>query len=166
MTRYRAVAVLIAPMWLSPFSPRANTQVGETTDVITGVVVDVYGQPLTGVEIAAFSLDLEVTRMGVTDRTGGYAILLSDGGGRNRLTARQIGAVLQLEIEALGADAAGDPRAHSGDPAARTAGAGRRPARPGRRASGALRGAMGPAPGARAVPGAASRAGRGRRPSG
>jgi hypothetical protein len=103
--RNRYAATLLAMLsCLLGISGRVHAQVGETTDIITGVVVDAYGQPLPGVEIVAFSLDLEVSRIGTTDRTGRYAILFPDGGGQYRLTARLIGAISQSVIVVRHAD--------------------------------------------------------------
>jgi len=82
----------------------AHAQVSEATDIITGVVVDVSGQPLAGVEIVALSLDLEVARTGITDRTGRYTILFPDGGGQYRLTARLIGTAPQSVVIVRHAD--------------------------------------------------------------
>jgi hypothetical protein len=81
-----------------------RAQVGETTDIITGIVADVYGEPLAGVEIEAFSLDLEISRIAATDRSGRYMILFPDGGGQYRLTARLIGAMPQTVIMVRQAD--------------------------------------------------------------
>ena len=100
MRRTGAVSLLALALWTTP----AHTQVGESTDIITGVVVDIYGQPLPDVEIEAFSLDLEVSRTGTTDRSGRYMILFPDGGGQYRLTARLIGAMPQTVILVRHAD--------------------------------------------------------------
>ncbi len=104
MSSHCAATLVATLACLSALSGRAHAQVGETTDIITGVVVDGYGQPLPGVEIVAFSLDLEISRRGVTDRTGRYTILFPDGGGQYRLTARLIGAVSQSVVIVRHAD--------------------------------------------------------------
>ncbi len=69
----------------------AHAQVGVTTDIITGVVVEATGNPLANVVIEAMSLETEITRSTYTDDRGRYTILFPDGGGQYRMTARLIG---------------------------------------------------------------------------
>jgi hypothetical protein len=86
-------AILIA---LVPVAARA--QVGATTDIITGMVVDASGAPLEGVTIEARSLDLQVSRTAVTDARGRYTILFPDGGGQYQMSARMIGILPQTVL--------------------------------------------------------------------
>lgn len=69
----------------------AAPQVGTTTDIITGVVVDDFGNPLAGVVVEAMSLETEITRSVRTDSRGRYTILFPDGAGQYQMTARMIG---------------------------------------------------------------------------
>ena len=68
-----------------------NAQVGVTTDIITGVVVDATGNPLANVIVEALSLESQITRNARTDERGRYTILFPDGGGQYQMTARLIG---------------------------------------------------------------------------
>ncbi len=69
----------------------AGAQVGVTTDIITGVVVDAVGEPLANVVIEARSLESDVVRRTTTDARGRYVILFPDGGGQYEITARAVG---------------------------------------------------------------------------
>lgn len=100
----RASAILASAIGLCTPWAQAAAQVGATTDIITGVVVNLNGTPLAGVEIEAFSLELEIARTAVTDRNGRYTILFPDGGGQYRMTARLIGAYPQTAILVRQAD--------------------------------------------------------------
>ncbi|MBE0594901.1 MAG: carboxypeptidase regulatory-like domain-containing protein, partial [Gemmatimonadales bacterium] len=64
---------MVASAVLLPVTVRA--QVGATTDILTGVVVDASGAPVEGVTIEARSLDLQVSRTAITDARGRYTIL-------------------------------------------------------------------------------------------
>ncbi len=74
----------------------AHSQVGVTTDILTGIVVDAQGNPLAGVVVEALSLESEITRRTTTDSHGRYTILFPDGGGQYRITARMIGMTPRL----------------------------------------------------------------------
>jgi len=89
-------AAAVASLLLAPAPARA--QVGSTTDIITGVVVDASGTPLEGVTIEARSLDLQVSRTAVTDARGRYTILFPDGGGQYQMSARMIGILPQTVL--------------------------------------------------------------------
>lgn len=91
---------LAATLLATPLS----AQVGETTDIITGVVVGMDAQPLSDVVIEAVSLETEVSRTATTDQRGRYTILFPDGGGQYRMTARMIGAMPQSVILVRHAD--------------------------------------------------------------
>jgi hypothetical protein len=60
-------------------------------DVITGRVIDEQGQPVVGARVEAMSIETEITRSSITDRTGRYMINFPDGGGRYLLRIRFIG---------------------------------------------------------------------------
>ena len=77
--------LLIAP------SSAVRAQVGVTTDIITGVIVDATGNPLANVIVEAVSLESEISRTSRTDDRGRYTILFPNGGGQYRLSARLIG---------------------------------------------------------------------------
>jgi hypothetical protein len=104
VSRCHSIMIVATLASLGAFRTGAHAQVRETTDIITGVVVDVSGQPRAGVEIVALSLDLEVARTGITDRTGRYTILFPDGGGQYRLAARLIGTAPQSVVIVRHAD--------------------------------------------------------------
>ena len=86
----RVVLVVIACLGVLPRAGIA--QVGATTDIITGVVVDASGMPLPAATVEAQSLDTRVSRTATTDERGRYTILFPDGGGQYQMTARYIGA--------------------------------------------------------------------------
>jgi len=92
----RTCAVAAGLSALLPVPSRG--QVGATTDIITGVVVDASGVPLEGVTIEARSLDLQVSRTAVTDARGRYTILFPDGGGQYQMSARMIGVLPQTVL--------------------------------------------------------------------
>lgn len=84
---------------LAAFVPAvAGGQVGATTDIITGVVVDASGMPIEGVTIEARSLDLQVSRTASTDARGRYTILFPDGGGQYQMSARMVGVLPQTVV--------------------------------------------------------------------
>jgi hypothetical protein len=97
----RSVALIAG---LAPFPLAALAQVGQTTDIITGVVVNQTGDPLADVTIEVTSLDTRITRSAVTDEQGRYVLLFPDGGGQYRVTARLIGALAQTAILVRHAD--------------------------------------------------------------
>ncbi|MDH3292470.1 MAG: carboxypeptidase-like regulatory domain-containing protein [Gemmatimonadota bacterium] len=75
-------AVAAGPAW---------AQVGFTTDILTGVVVDPAGAPLADVLVEAVSLDTEIARSSRIDGSGRFTILFPDGGGQYRMSAKAIG---------------------------------------------------------------------------
>ena len=84
----RWVLVLVA----AALAPRpAVAQVGTTTDIINGTVLQPGGQPLAGAVVEATSVETRITRQHVTDSRGRFRITFPDGGGRYELTARYIG---------------------------------------------------------------------------
>jgi hypothetical protein len=76
----------------------ASAQVGVTTDILTGVVVDASGDPMPNVVIEAMSLETEVVRTGITDARGRYIILFPDGAGQYEMTARAVGMIPQTVV--------------------------------------------------------------------
>lgn len=72
-------------------APRAEAQVGATTDLLTGVVSDSSGRPLADASIEAVSLETQIARRQQTDSRGRYTIVFPDGGGQYRMTAKMIG---------------------------------------------------------------------------
>jgi hypothetical protein len=87
-----SIVIVVTLACLTLCATRALAQVGETADIIAGV------------EIVAFSRELEVARTGITARSGKYTILFPDGGGQYRLTARLIGPTPQSVIIVRHAD--------------------------------------------------------------
>lgn len=68
-----------------------SAQVGSTTDIITGRVVNAQGAPVVGAQVTATSVETGVNRSRTTNNDGRYTILFPDGGGRYRLVVRAIG---------------------------------------------------------------------------
>src|SRR3989442_9423221 len=99
MTRQHFWLSLLA-LLLAVVAPRpAASQVGTTTDIITGTVTGLDSQPLAGAVVQATSLETQVSRQHVTDSRGRFTIVFPDGGGRYELTARFIGlAPVQLSV--------------------------------------------------------------------
>jgi len=69
----------------------AASQVGSTTDILTGTVTDGFGHPIEGADVEAMSLETEISRHAHTNDKGRYTIVFPDGGGQYRLTVRFIG---------------------------------------------------------------------------
>jgi hypothetical protein len=73
-------------------TPRlAATQVGTTTDIITGTVTGPDGQPLPGAVVEATSTETQVSRQRTTDARGRFALLFPEGGGQYQLVVRYVG---------------------------------------------------------------------------
>jgi len=69
----------------------AATQVGTTTDIITGTVTGRDSQPLAGAVVQATSLETQVSRQRTTDARGRFTIVFPEGGGQYQLTVRYVG---------------------------------------------------------------------------
>ncbi len=69
----------------------ASAQVGSTTDIVTGKVAGVGGQPVAGAQVTVTSLETGVSRSRMTNEKGTYTVLFPDGGGRYRIVVRAIG---------------------------------------------------------------------------
>jgi hypothetical protein len=70
---------------------RGNSQVGSTTDILTGRVTNTAGAPIPGATVEAKSVETQVTRRARTNSDGRYTILFPDGGGQYQLTVRLLG---------------------------------------------------------------------------
>src|SRR5438552_17377693 len=81
--RSRWVLVLVAALAARP----AVAQVGATTDIISGTVLQPGGQPLAGAVVEATPVETRITRQHVTDARGRFTITIPDRGGRYELTA-------------------------------------------------------------------------------
>ncbi|MCU0627187.1 MAG: carboxypeptidase regulatory-like domain-containing protein [Gemmatimonadaceae bacterium] len=68
-----------------------HAQVGNTTDILTGIVRGQDGKPIEGALVEAQSVETQVTRRQRTNAAGKYTILFPDGGGTYRVTIRHIG---------------------------------------------------------------------------
>src|SRR5207253_9030697 len=64
------------------------SQVGTTTDIITGTVTGPDSQPLAGALVQATSLETQVSRQRTTDARGRFTIVFPEGGGQYQLTVR------------------------------------------------------------------------------
>jgi hypothetical protein len=67
------------------------SQVGTTTDIITGRVLGPVGEPLSGASVSAISVETGVRRSTVSNAQGRYTIVFPDGGGRYQLEAVFLG---------------------------------------------------------------------------
>lgn len=90
MTR-RLLRALGALLLVAGTARPALAQVGQTTDVITGVVTGDDGQPLAESSVEAVSVETKVSRNTKTDARGRFSILFPDGGGAYRVIVRRIG---------------------------------------------------------------------------
>jgi len=98
-TRSLITVVLVA----AAVSP-AGAQVGVTTDILTGVVVDASGEPLSNAVVEVLSLETEVVRTAISDARGRYIILFPDGGGQYEVTVRAVGMMPQTVVLVRHAD--------------------------------------------------------------
>src|SRR5579871_6092494 len=76
------VALIAAP---------ARAQVGSTTDIITGKVVDSTGKPVVAATVTAISVDTHISRSRQSNTDGRYTIVFPDGGGQYQLQVRALG---------------------------------------------------------------------------
>jgi hypothetical protein len=85
-------AALVVLVLLALGVPRAAaSQVGTTTDIITGTVTGPDSQPLAGAVVQATSPETQVSRQRTTDARGRFTILFPEGGGQYQLTVRYVG---------------------------------------------------------------------------
>ncbi|HEX9895448.1 MAG TPA: carboxypeptidase regulatory-like domain-containing protein [Gemmatimonadales bacterium] len=94
---------LLAIALMLPASPAAS-QVGSTTDILTGIVRDSAGRPVSEAVVEAISLETQVSRATRTDARGRWVIVFPDGGGQYRLVVRFIGMVPVERLVARQAD--------------------------------------------------------------
>ncbi|MBA2626736.1 MAG: carboxypeptidase regulatory-like domain-containing protein [Gemmatimonadales bacterium] len=90
-TRHLLVLAISVLLLLAVRPAGLLAQVGATTDLLTGVVSDSSGRPISDATVEALSLETQITRRVQTDRRGRYTIVFPDGGGQYRMTARMIG---------------------------------------------------------------------------
>jgi hypothetical protein len=69
----------------------ASSAWAQDADILTGRVIDEAGQPVVGARVEAMSLETEITRSAITDRTGRFMINFPDGGGRYLLRLSFLG---------------------------------------------------------------------------
>src|SRR5512132_1189932 len=87
-----AAALLVgAPMAVVALPATASAQVGSTTDILTGRVLDPAGAPVEGATVTATSAETRVNRTQRTGADGRYVIVFPDGGGQYQLVVRYIG---------------------------------------------------------------------------
>lgn len=86
-------------------APRAQAQIGATTDIITGVVRRVEGNlPIEGAQVEVLSLESNITRRTRTNAQGKYTVLFPDGGGQYQVTVRSLGLAPQVATVLRNAD--------------------------------------------------------------
>ena len=110
--------ILVPPMKRRPWLPlflflgalwllapaRAAAQVGQGTDIITGVITADDGTPIPDATVEAFSLETQVTRRARTDARGRFTILFTDGGGQYRMSVRVLGMTPRIQLVQRDAD--------------------------------------------------------------
>src|SRR6266581_774114 len=90
-----ALVALLAALVARP----GASQVGATTDIITGTVTGPDSQPLPGAVVVATSVETRVSHQRTSDANGRFTIVFPDGGGRYELTARFVGmAAVQVKV--------------------------------------------------------------------
>jgi hypothetical protein len=88
----RLTLLTLAALVLAAFVPfSASAQVGSTTDIIMGRVVDPEGQPVAGARIEVVSVETQIKRTKSTNADGRYTILFPDGGGSYTVQVTAIG---------------------------------------------------------------------------
>ena len=98
-----SILPFLGALWaLAP--ARAAAQVGQGTDIITGVITDEDGTPIPDAVIEAYSLETEVTRRAHTDARGRFTILFTDGGGQYRMSVRVLGMTPRIQLVQRDAD--------------------------------------------------------------
>ena len=95
MRSFLARSLVAAAFAIMASAGALTAQVGSTTDIITGKVVDTTGRPLAGATVTATSIETRVSRNRTTGADGKYTILFPDGGGQYRITVRAIGVAPQ-----------------------------------------------------------------------
>jgi hypothetical protein len=91
----RSFAVSLAFLGLCLLAPQLPAQVGATTDIIAGTVLDAEGRPVVSADVEAISIDTGLRRSTMTNRSGRYTIVFPDGGGRYAVRITHIGLAPQ-----------------------------------------------------------------------
>ncbi len=68
-----------------------GAQIGSVTDIITGRVVGLDGQPVEGARVEVTSVETQIVRSKATNARGQYTILFPGGGGQYTIAVRYIG---------------------------------------------------------------------------
>ena len=76
---------------LATSSVVARAQVGATTDIILGKVVNASGAPMPGVDVRVVSTETQIGRNATTNSSGRFTVVFPDGGGNYRVTAKFLG---------------------------------------------------------------------------
>jgi hypothetical protein len=76
---------------LGAWSAAARAQVGATTDIILGKVVNAEGAPMPGVDVRVVSTETQIGRSATTNASGRFTVVFPDGGGNYRVTAKFVG---------------------------------------------------------------------------
>jgi Carboxypeptidase regulatory-like domain len=69
----------------------ARAQVGATTDIILGKVVNAQGAAMPGVDVRVVSTETQIGRNATTNASGRFTVVFPDGGGNYRVTAKFVG---------------------------------------------------------------------------
>ncbi|MBI2796701.1 MAG: carboxypeptidase regulatory-like domain-containing protein [Gemmatimonadetes bacterium] len=96
MTFLRALGVAVLALGLNPGA--ARSQVGSTTDIVTGKVTGENGAPIEGAAVTVQSVETRVSRTRTTGKDGRYTVLFPDGGGQYRVTVKAIGVAPQTQV--------------------------------------------------------------------
>jgi hypothetical protein len=81
--------IALALLGLAPCVTRA--QVGATTDIVLGKVVNATGAPMPGVSVRVVSTETQIGRNATTNASGRFTVIFPDGGGNYRVTAKFVG---------------------------------------------------------------------------
>jgi len=87
----RLILFVLASLIMAGVVPAAAAQVGSTTDIIMGQVLNPDGQPVAGARVEVTSIETEISRTKVTGADGRYTIVFPDGGGIYTLQVIAIG---------------------------------------------------------------------------
>ena len=76
---HRRLLVFVATL-LALVARPAAAQIGGTTDIITGTVVNAGGTPVAGAHVDVTSVETGITRTKTTNDKGQFTLLFPDGG--------------------------------------------------------------------------------------
>jgi hypothetical protein len=82
---------LLLAVFLILCPPAVLGQGGASTDIITGRVLDLAGEPLPSAVVSATALDTGIRRTTLSNPQGRYTLIFPDGGGAYRLEVSHIG---------------------------------------------------------------------------